>query len=145
MKNLLFLILILLVGLVAYNYYFGDKEEKSRSEAIISDIQDVGASVKDLVLEEKEKFDEGEYRDLLDKLKNSIDQGMESINSGIESTGADKISPRDELRDLKNKIKSLERKLKRLDKNEQDSLNAIGREIQRLADEAERLVKDLEK
>ena len=68
MRNLLKLIFFAAVGLIAYNYYYGNEVEKARSEKVIDGVKDVFSSIKDLAVAEKEKFDEGKYDKVLDKI-----------------------------------------------------------------------------
>ena len=68
MRNLIKLILLVLVGLIIYNYFYGSVEEKARSEKIFDGVKNVFVSVKELVQAEKEKFDAGKYDKALDKV-----------------------------------------------------------------------------
>lgn len=70
MRNLIKLIIIAVIGLISYNYFYGNEVEKARSEKIVGEVKDVFVSVKDLVKMEKEKFEEGKYDKAMDKISN---------------------------------------------------------------------------
>ena len=77
MRNLLKLIFFAAIGLIAYNYYYGNEVEKARSEKVIEGVKDVFGSIKDLAVAEKEKFDEGKYDKILDKIGNVFEEVKE--------------------------------------------------------------------
>jgi hypothetical protein len=68
MKNLLKLIVLSVIGLISYNYFYGNMEEKARSEKVINGVKDVFHAIKDLAVAEKEKFDAGKYDQALEKI-----------------------------------------------------------------------------
>ena len=72
-KGLIKLGLLLVVGLVGYNYFLGSPEEKAQSKEIINKVKEVGKSGVDLVKAEKKKFDAGKYDNALDKIGNLVD------------------------------------------------------------------------
>ena len=64
---------IVVVGFIlGYNYFFGSAEEKENSKAIISKISGLGQDVFNLLVSEKDKFDEGKYNDALEKIGSGI-------------------------------------------------------------------------
>ena len=68
MRSILKFAIIAIIGLVSYNYFYGNEVEKARSKKVVEGVKDVFVSVKDLVKSEKEKFDEGKYDSALDKV-----------------------------------------------------------------------------
>ena len=70
MRNLLKLVFFAAIGLISYNYYYGNEVEKARSEKVIDGVKDVFGAVKDLAVAEKEKFDAGKYDTALEKIGN---------------------------------------------------------------------------
>ncbi len=72
-KGLIKLGLLLVVGLVGYNYFLGDEAEKAQSKEIINKVKEVGQSGVDLVKAEKKKFDAGKYDGALDKIGGIVD------------------------------------------------------------------------
>lgn len=59
---------LLVVGIVVYNLFFGDSEEKAQSRTIIKQTGSLVGSAWDLLKAEKDKFDAGKYDQALDKL-----------------------------------------------------------------------------
>lgn len=62
------LAVVLVVGVLAYNYFFGSDAEKAQSARTFGQMKDVAVSVGQLAKSEKEKFDAGKYDTALDKL-----------------------------------------------------------------------------
>jgi hypothetical protein len=60
--------LLLVVGILIYNYLFGDSEEKAQSKKIFQQTGTVVSSAWDLLKSEKQKFDAGKYDAALDKV-----------------------------------------------------------------------------
>lgn len=97
MRFLLRLALLLLIGLVAYNYFFGDESEREESTQVIESVRQLGSSVVDLVVSEKERISAGKYSEVMDKAGNSIGmmrENKEEFNiqdSELESLERDKM------------------------------------------------------
>ncbi len=66
------LVIVLAVGLVGYNYFFGTPEEQQNSVKIFSQVQGLGSDVFNLLVSEKGKFDDGKYNDAMDKIGSGI-------------------------------------------------------------------------
>jgi len=100
MRNLLKLILFAVIGLISYNYYYGNAEEKAQSEKVIDGVKDVFTSIKDLAVAEKEKFDAGKYDKALDKIGNVFkdfkDKSAE-LGEGLKDRLADLEDEKEEL------------------------------------------------
>jgi SMC interacting uncharacterized protein involved in chromosome segregation len=56
------------IGILAYNYFFGTSEEKAQSSKVFGQMKEVAVSVGELAKSEKEKYDAGKYDAALDKL-----------------------------------------------------------------------------
>lgn len=86
MKNLIKLGLLLVAGILVYNYFLGTDTEKEKSEKIFAEFKDVGVSVVNLMKEEKVKYDEGKYDEAIDKMKGAVEKMKDKIDqSGDES------------------------------------------------------------
>lgn len=73
MIKLLFkLIAVAVVGILAFNFFFGTPEEKETSRRVVGQVRDLSASVFGLLKSEKEKFDQGKYDQALSKIKTAI-------------------------------------------------------------------------
>lgn len=118
-RNLLKLLLLLVIGILIYNYFMGTSEEKESSKRIFQKVKDVGAEVSKLLKSEKEKFDKGKYDDALQKIDNiytdlkgkakeidekylpkieelqksakELDERLQQTKSGAEATAKDTI------------------------------------------------------
>jgi len=105
MRNLLKLIFFAVVGLIAYNFYYGNEVEKARSEKVINGVKDVFGSIKDLAVAEKEKFDEGKYDKVLDKIGN-VFADVKEKSADISDELRDRLTNlEDEKIELKERIK----------------------------------------
>ncbi len=122
MKNLIFLILILLVGIVGYTYFFGKGEDKEKAREIVSETKELGRSVGDFLKRQKDKYDDGHLDRLFDRIDNVLDKEK---NDGTVKT-------EEEVGDLK----ELEVELKKI---EPEKLTDADRERLR------KLLQDLEK
>lgn len=67
-KSLLKIGLLLLAGILGYNFFFGTSEEKEQSKKVFGEMRDVAKSVGSLIRTEREKFNQGKYDQALDKL-----------------------------------------------------------------------------
>ena len=72
-KLVAFLLVVLVVGIVAYNYFLGTEEEQENSRRIIDQVRGLGSSVVNLLYSEKEKFDQGKYDSALEKIGDAIE------------------------------------------------------------------------
>lgn len=94
MKNLIKFGLLLVAGILVYNYFYGTPTEKENSENIFAEFKDVGVSVVDLMKEEKVKYDDGKYDEAIDKMKGAV----EKMKDKIDKSGDDSL--KDEMDDL---------------------------------------------
>lgn len=67
-KTIIKLGLLLVVGLLGYNYFYGDVEEKAQSREIVGKVGDLGKDAWALLKSEREKMKEGKYDNALEKL-----------------------------------------------------------------------------
>lgn len=102
-KGLIKLGLLLVVGLIGYNYFLGDEAEQAQSKEIIDKVKDLGQSGVDLVKAEKQKFDAGKYDDAVDKVGRLFEHLKAKAKDSKEILG--KIESLEEKRDdLKGRI-----------------------------------------
>lgn len=122
MKNLLFLFIIVLAGIVGYMYFFGKGEDREQARSVVNETKELGRAVGGFLKRQKEKYDDGEFDKLLDKINNMIGKLKSKETKPTE----------EESRELK----ELENELKQVDP---DKLNDENKERLR------RLIEDLEK
>lgn len=80
------LAVLLVVGVLAYNYFFGTSEEKTQSAKTFGQMKEVAVSVGQLAKSEKEKFDAGKYDAALDKLGatyKKLREGAQKLDAGL--------------------------------------------------------------
>ena len=80
------LAVLLVAGLLIYNYFFGTSEEKAQSERTFSQMKEVAVSVGELAKSEKEKWDAGKYDTALAKLGASykaLREGAQKLDAGL--------------------------------------------------------------
>ncbi|HMQ48385.1 MAG TPA: hypothetical protein PKA00_13310 [Saprospiraceae bacterium] len=147
-KSLIKLGLILVVGILIYNYFFGTVEEKAQSKEIFTDIKDLTSSAFNLLKSEKKKFDEGKYDEAVDKVGGLIDN-LESKAKKLE----DNKDLLDQLGDLQRQKDELEERIDRNDVQEYGSSNqakekekeAIERDWEDLIQRTERVMTEMER
>ena len=105
MKSILRLAVILIVGILIYNYFLGTEAEKEQSKEIFSEVKDLGKAAWGLLKSEKDKFDEGKYDGALDKIGSLIDNLKDKAETIQDSDILDRISQlEDQKADLERKI-----------------------------------------
>ncbi len=142
MRYLIRLVILLLIGILVYNYFFGTQEEKETSKKIFGEVRDLGKATWDLLRSEKAKFDEGKYDEAVDKVGNLIDR-LRGTARTIDNN-----------KDLLARLDELERKRQQLErdinaplpygKTEADRRKELKRESDQLMREIEALMKEME-
>ena len=91
MRKLIFTLIILLAGYVGYMYFFGKGDDKAKAEIIVQETKSLGKAVGDFLSTQKEKYDEGEFDNLidivgamLDKLKSSDQQTSKEVKDNLK-------------------------------------------------------------
>lgn len=148
MKSLIKLALLLVVGILVYNYFLGTESEKEQSKEIFSGVKDLGKAAWGLLKSEKDKYDEGKYDGALDKIGSLLDDLKAKAKTIQDSDIIDRIA------DLEDQKAELERKIAARDvdsygttpdpdqKAKQDE--AIKKDWKQLIEETEELMKDME-
>lgn len=105
------LLLLLVIGLLVYNYFFGDKKEKEQSAAIFKQAKELGKSLGQILISEKEKFDEGKYDKALNKAKDVL-ESLQSNRKKMDAGNQEKldllIAKEKQIREQLNRNKLLE-------------------------------------
>lgn len=101
MKSILFLILLILAVLVGYTYFFGKGEDKEQAREIVRETRDLGRSVGDFLKRQKEKYDDGDFDRLLDRLSSTLNK--------LKSNKSDNTTEeKEELRSLENELRQID-------------------------------------
>jgi len=136
-KSLLKLGLLLVIGILVYNYFLGTPEEKASSKKVFTEIKEVGKSVGGLLKAEKEKFDAGKYDNALDKIGGMFDKLKSKVKDG-----SDQFKEIKELEEKKNKLK--ERLSEGGDTLPEEEKQALKKELEELIKETEKLAGEIE-
>lgn len=125
MKNLIYLAIILIAGIVGYMYFFGKGEDRERAADVVQETKELGKSVGDFIKRQKERYDDGEFDRLMDKVSKTIEKV--------------KSKPSDNTREEKNELRELENQLRQI---EPDKLDPEDRErLRKLLQELEKELK----
>ncbi|MBV6425764.1 MAG: hypothetical protein KIPDCIKN_00248 [Haliscomenobacter sp.] len=134
-KLLIRLLVLLVIGVLVYNYFLGTPEEKESSRTIFREVKQLGKSTWALLKSEKSKMEEGKYDAALDKIGILYDELEERARSGKDRESLDRIMELDRQRRALND---------RLTQLEEDQAGArTSAEKQQAGKEEERLKSDL--
>ena len=136
MRTVIKLGLLLVVGLLAYNYFYGTVEERKQSERIVDKARDLGSDAWDLLTQEREKMRRGKYDDALEKLEDLY----ASLRMEVEELSSGKQNFREDLEALDKRRRELERMLTRGGEVERSAQ----RKLDDLADDTEDLMNEME-
>ena len=84
MRKLIFTLILLLAAYIGYMYYFGKGEDKSNAQTIVHETKDLGKAVGDFLSKQKDKYDEGEFDQLIDKVGKSLEKLKSDSNESKE-------------------------------------------------------------
>ena len=129
-KSLIRLVVLVVIGVLVYNYFLGTDEEKENASRIFQEVKEVGSSVADLLRSEKEKFDSGKYDAALDKVGGLFD----NIRANQDDLKGDY---NDELTDLEKERIELENRLAELD---QEGADEGSQEMEDLQDDLDKFM-----
>ena len=101
-KTILKLGLVLVVGLLGYNYFLGDVEEKEQSREIVGKVGDIGKDAWNLLKSERQKMKDGKYDDAREKL-DGLYSSVKGKDQDLKDSGI-----LDRLDDLDQRRKELE-------------------------------------
>ncbi len=101
MRKLIFTLILILAGYVGYMYFFGKGDDKAKAEIIVNETRDLGKAVGDFLSKQKDKYDDGEFDRLIDKVSSSL----EKLKSDSGEKGEE---VKDNLRDLQKELKQID-------------------------------------
>lgn len=142
MRSLLKLALILVAGVLIYNYFLGTEAEKEQSKEIFTEVKDLGKAAWGLLKSEKEKFDEGKYDEALDKIGGLISNLKKKAETIQDSDLLDRIA------DLEDQKAEIERKIAAKEVDSYGNTNSQedkARQEEIIKDDWEKLLEDTEK
>ncbi|MEM1220355.1 MAG: hypothetical protein AAGH79_15645 [Bacteroidota bacterium] len=133
-RSILRLAVLLVVGILVYNFFFGTEAEKENSQKVFQEVKEVAISVKDLVKSEREKFDEGKYDQALSKMGDLFGQLKEKAQEVEDNNYLEKLA------DLDKKRKELEEEWNDHRPETESEQNDFQSELKKLMDETEALI-----
>jgi len=146
LKGLFQLLVAVLLGILIYNYFLGSHEEKATSKEIFSKAGELGKAAFQLLRSEKEKFDQGKYREAVDRVGGLIN----SLESKAKAT--QNVEVLSDLENLERRRRELEIKVTELERIKQSGnrLSAtvqeaqVRKDWQSLINSTETILKQLE-
>lgn len=96
-RSLIRLALLVIIGIVAYNFFMGSSTEKDGAKQVVKEFKDVGVAVKDLLKSEKTKFEGGKYNEVLDNI-GGVFTNLKSKAKEIDEKYVDRIANLDRKR-----------------------------------------------
>ncbi len=133
-----FVLKFLFVGLfvlLGFYFFMGSPEDKDRAKAVFAEVGDLFGELGTFIMAEKEKFDQGDYQDELDKIRDLVSeikskaQGLSSLQESAEEVQAMRIGQKidslqrlaqkenlteEEIKDLTEKLSQLQTEAKKL-------------------------------
>ncbi|MFK7933623.1 MAG: hypothetical protein AB8G22_08935 [Saprospiraceae bacterium] len=134
-RSLIKLGLVLVVGILVYNFYFGTETEKESSRRVFNEVKEVGVAVRDLIRSEKDKFDEGKYDDALDKIENAFGNLRQKARDLEDSDLLDRLAK------LEDKRQELETEYRKKMDETPTEFNEKGEEVYDLTNSEKREMK----
>ena len=128
MKNLIFLIILVLAAVVGYMYFFGKGEDRERAASVVNETKELGRSVGEFLKRQKEKYDDGDFDRLLDK----IDRTLDKVKSKKSNPTAEES---EELQELEKELKQIDPE--KLNEENRARLKKLLKELQTEIDKAE--------
>lgn len=101
-KSLIRIGLLLVVGILIYNFFFGNAAEKAQSRQIFGEVKSLVGSIANLVKSEKGKFDAGKYNGVFDQL----DGAFGSLRKNADKLDAKLLADLDQLEKRKAELES---------------------------------------
>jgi hypothetical protein len=120
-RRLLFAVILILAGFIGFMYFFGKGEDKTNAEAIVHDSKEVVKSIGQFLKTQKEKYDEGEFDRLINRVGKSIGQ--------LKTAGSEKRDEvRQTLQDLQHELKQIDPQ--KLSEDDKQRLDKVLRDIE---------------
>lgn len=134
------LLILLVIGILIYNYFLGTPQEKKGVEKVVRDFKEFGISVAELLKSEKEKFDKGKYDKVLDKIENTLNDLKQSLQNQDGKHNR-------EINDLLEEKEKISRELEKLaDKNDGSDVDTtkLKEQLRSLLESTQKLISELD-
>ena len=100
MRKLIFTLILLLAAYVGYMYFFGKGEDKTAAKTIVHETGELGKAVGAFLKKQKDKYDEGEFDQLIDKVNDNLQKLKSTKSENTEETKRELRKLKDELNQL---------------------------------------------
>jgi predicted ribosome quality control (RQC) complex YloA/Tae2 family protein len=133
-KNLLYLLVLAVIGWVVYVSFFGKPDDIKLRNNLLSKGKELGMAVSDIFQSETKKVNSGEYKQVFNKLNETLDE-LKKASKNKEHD--------DEITRLSEEKERLEKSIKENEGN-QTKLSEETKKLQILADDIVNLTKKIE-
>jgi predicted ribosome quality control (RQC) complex YloA/Tae2 family protein len=133
-KNLLYLLVLAVIGWVVYVSFFGKPDDIKLRNNLLSKGKELGMAVSDIFQSETKKVNSGEYKQVFNKLNETLDE-LKKASKNKEHD--------DEITRLSEEKERLEKSIKENEGN-QTKLSEENKKLQILADDIVNLTKKIE-
>jgi len=72
MKTIIKLLIFALLCLLVYNYFYGDEQERETSSQVVDHAKQLGLSLWEMVLTEKDRFSDGKHHEIMENIGSTI-------------------------------------------------------------------------
>jgi Sec-independent protein translocase protein TatA len=128
MRKFIFTLILLLAGYVGYMYFFGKGEDKANAETIVNETKDLGRAVGDLLRRQKDKYDDGDF----DQVIGNVGKALDKLKSSSTKNDSE----------VRNDLNELKKELKKIDPQKLNDENR--KALQKLIDDVDSELKDSE-
>jgi len=133
-RKLISLVILVVVGLMGYNMFFGTEEDKARGKAVTKEFKELTGAIGGFLKAEKENYDAGKFEDAMQKLN----KAFRNISSKAQEIGGN----------LPERVKELEEKKEQLDRlietNKNSRIADPKKENDKIEDEMSDILKELQ-
>jgi predicted ribosome quality control (RQC) complex YloA/Tae2 family protein len=133
-KNLLYLLVLAVIGWVVYVSFFGKPDDIKLRNNLLNKGKELGMAVSDIFQSETKKVNSGEYKQVFNKLNETLDE-LKKASKNKEHD--------DEITRLSEEKERLEKSIKENEGN-QTKLSEENKKLQILADDIVNLTKKIE-
>lgn len=143
MRSLIKLALLIIAGVLVYNYFLGSEEEKATSEKVFRQVKEVGKSIGELIKNERQKFRNGKYDEAFDKLGDAYEKLKGKVDSNDNREDKELLEKLEKQKEALQKEKQeIEKELDKEDPDEEvvKRSPAFEDELQDLVDETSKLL-----
>lgn len=137
MRTLIKLGLLIIGGLLVYNYFLGSEEEKATSQKVFRQVKEVGKSLGTLIKNEKQKFADGKYDKAFENLGKMYEGLKEKVDKSDKQANAELDKLEKQKEELQKEKEAIEQELEKEEPDEEviDRGKNLDEELRKLADE----------